>query len=101
MPGLSLRRGAVQAPLIAWDTLGSLVPAWACPDPDIPGALLLRLHESMGSRGCATLTARAHHQAELVDLLGKVQTNLIPINDHQWQITYTPYQLLSLRLRAE
>ncbi|TVR13813.1 MAG: hypothetical protein EA401_05890, partial [Planctomycetota bacterium] len=99
-PGLVVRGGKAQSTPLLWDKLGSLVPAWVCPDPDQPGAILIRLHESMGARGTAVLTAPHHQHAALVDLLGQVTCDLGRSRKQQWRIDYTPYQMLSLRLHA-
>jgi len=98
VPALVVRGGALHPAPIAWENLGSLVPAWVSPDPDVAGALLLRCHESMGSRGTAILSAAGYSRAQLVDILGEVKSELPSAGDQGWQIAYRSYQLLSIRL---
>ena len=67
----------------------SLIPAWVKPMPD--GAILLRLHETLGRRGSARLQVSDGRTARLADLrgqpIGKASSRL--------KIGFKPYQLLT------
>lgn len=72
----------------------SLIPAWLKPAQDGRG-MILRLHETLGQRGKATVELDAQLKMETVDL----QEN--PWPERQTgprEIVFEPYQLISLRI---
>jgi alpha-mannosidase len=81
----------------ALETLGSLVPSWVLPGEQ--GGLIIRLHETSGSAGTATLRLmKTPESVELVNFLEKPLGTLAPAADGSYAIPYRPYQILSVRM---
>jgi alpha-mannosidase len=71
----------------------SLIPVWVKPEAN--GACVVRLNETMGRRGQATVRLAKGAQAEVVDLSGN------PMPDISFKrnvLTFEPYALLGLRI---
>lgn len=81
----------VSAGLLGIDGGDSLVPAWA--KPEAGGAWTLRLHETLGRRGAATLRIAADWKARLIDLRGEAIGAV-----REGRIDFAPYSLISVRL---
>lgn len=73
----------------------SLLPCWA--KPEGANGWVLRLHETLGRRGEARLLLDNGWSASLEDLSGHNVAEKLPRN----LIKFTPYQLLSVRLKKE
>lgn len=82
------------AGLLGIDGGDSLIPAWARPEAD--NAWTLRLHETLGRRGVATLRLAEGWEASLVDLRGEPSSVAGAINESR--VAFGPYALLSVRL---
>jgi len=92
--------GAELPPPFVCTDLGSLVPSWAMPQAE-GGGFTLRLHETEGARGTATLAlAQAARSVELVDFLGRTVGKITPADATRtrFALSYTPYQILSVRV---
>jgi alpha-mannosidase len=90
--------GRALAPRFALDQLGSLVPSWVVPAGK--GGFTLRLHEVDGGHGAAELTLPVAPAAvELVDFLGNVIGKPKALGGNRWRLDYTPYRILSVRVR--
>lgn len=81
----------VSAGLLGIEGGESLIPAWA--KPEAGGAWTLRLHETLGRRGTATLRIAADWKAQLVNLHGEA---IGAVRDGG--IDFTPHALISVRL---
>ena len=81
----------VDAGLSGIDGGDSLIPASAVPGDG--GSWTLRLHETMGQRGTATLRLKDGRAATRVDLLGET---LADVTDGA--IEFEPYQIVSVRV---
>ena len=74
----------------------SLIPSWA--KPEGPASWTLRLHETLGHRGAASLLLKPGWVAHQVDLSGSTVASDAPVR----RFTYEPYQMVSFLLcRAE
>jgi alpha-mannosidase len=92
-PALPYMGSAVEAGFLGLEGVESLIPCWAKPAADGRG-WVLRLHETMGRRGIARLRLRTGLKAYRTDLSEQAK-NLKPVRE----ITVTPYELVSLRIR--
>lgn len=71
----------------------SLLPSWAKPEGR-QGAWTLRLHETNGRRGEATIKLAAGWTATAVDLLGQPLAKKVT----RGRFSYSPYEIISLRI---
>lgn len=81
---------ACDAGLLGIDDAPSLQPAWARPDAD--GAWTLRLHETLGRRGTATVRAAPGWRLRRTDLAGADRGLL-----RRGALAFRPYEIVSLR----
>ena len=97
---LVIEAGRNRAALLRCDDWGSLVPAAVKPSEDGRG-WILRLHETAGRRGCATLHCAPPLTAvERVDILERrYRSDTDPVvEDDRVQVAYGPYEIIGLRL---
>jgi len=103
-PVVLARTSQPPASLFSWSDLGTLLPSWVLPAEDSDG-YILRLHETVGGRGTATLRlASPARSVRLVDLLERPlpadqRAACRKIDASCWEIDYTPYQILSLHVQ--
>ena len=83
----------VDAGLLGLEGGESLLPSWA--QPLEGGSWVLRLHETLGRAGTARLQLAPGRRVEAMDLLGR---SLPGISTPDGVITFTPYQVISLRV---
>ncbi|MBA3845368.1 MAG: hypothetical protein H0X45_01860, partial [Planctomycetes bacterium] len=98
-PPIVVAGGELTQPLVELEQLGSLVPAWIAPERAGEG-WVLRLHETAGARGTAIMRLATQPKAiELIDLLERRIGGVKKRSPRAYEITYEPYQLLSVRVR--
>lgn len=91
--------GPVGEGLLAWENLGGLVPSWASPSTTGDG-FVLRLHETAGSSGTATLRLRdAADSVQWVDFFESSLGEVDSVNERTYRFTSSPYQVVSLLVR--
>jgi alpha-mannosidase len=96
---LAIPGGAVFKPPMRIEDAGSLVPEWALPASKKPG-WILRLHETMGRHGVATLTGlRENYEVENVDLLENPIGRPARLSSGRCRLQYAPYRIISLLIR--
>ncbi len=96
-PALVIAGGVSYEPPFELSRLGSLVPSWVLPAEEGQGTLL-RLHETMGRRGVATIEFR-HEPSEvvLVDFLERELGEPERIGRKTWRLRYGPHQVLGVK----
>lgn len=97
-PCLPIRGGAVESGLAGLTGAASLVPSWAEPLAD--GLWGLRLHETLGRRGQATLHLSPGWRAAPMSLVGQPPDTDHPSVwiDREAVLSFEPYQILSVAL---
>ncbi|BAM03293.1 alpha-mannosidase [Phycisphaera mikurensis] len=107
-PAVEAVGSAAHAGLLGVEGGESLVPAWAKPaaDGDGDGAagargFTLRLHETLGRRGTATLMLADGFAAERVDLRGRRLGDAGGVDGPRVPIGFTAYQIVSLAIRRK
>jgi len=96
-PAVVYRGSPVAAPFELSD-LGSLVPSWVLP-AQRSGGIILRLHETAGATGTATLRLHGPRRTvEYVDFLERRLARAKRLAAHTFAIDYRPYQIVSLRI---
>ena len=93
-PPLEYRGAAADCGFLELTGGDSLQPAWAVPDG--PGKWTLRLHETLGRSGEATLHLKKGFRARRVDLSGKPCKGKIARN----RIPFSPYKVVSVEISA-
>lgn len=78
--------------------LGSLTPSWVLPSETGSG-YILRLHETAGSSGAATLKLAAPGTVTLIDFLERDQVSLESVDGTTFTIPYRPYQVVSVLIQ--
>jgi len=90
--------GAGKTPFTV-ERCGSLVPSWILPAAE-EGSLLIRFHETGGSRGEALIRfAGAPKDAVLTDLREKERAGAVTLDGTACRFSYGPYQVLTLKVR--
>jgi alpha-mannosidase len=91
--------GKSATPPFILSDLGSLVPAWVLPAQSGKG-FVIRLHETMGERGTATLTLA--NEAKSVCLVNFLEDKIAPIDKvkaREYAIEYSPYKILGILVK--
>ncbi|HUG13458.1 MAG TPA: glycoside hydrolase family 38 C-terminal domain-containing protein, partial [Thermomicrobiales bacterium] len=89
-------RGAREIePPFAFDDLGSLTPSWALPSETTDG-YIIRMHETAGGSGVATLRLAEAGAASLVNFLERETGALSSPDGMTYALPYRPYQVLSV-----
>lgn len=90
-PPLPYNGAAASAGLLGLDGCPSLVPTWAKPEAD--ASWTLRLNETLGRRGTATLRLAPGWSAKLINLKGDFIADVV-----DGKLEVTPHALLSVRI---
>ena len=93
-PPIEYRGAAADCGFLGLSGGDSLQPAWAVPAG--PGKWTLRLHETLGRSGEATLHLKNGFRARRVDLSGKPAKEKIARN----RIPFSPYKVVSIEISA-
>jgi len=99
-PVLSYRGFACSAGFLGLEGGESLQPVWAKPAETGRGAWILRLNEVLGRRGRAKIRLAPGWRGRLVDLSEKPLQPSRTLRDKA-SIEFTPYALLSVKLKKE
>jgi alpha-mannosidase len=92
---LAYQGGPLQSAFEGLDSDGTLMPAWAMPAGK--NAWVLRLNETLGRRGKATLRLKKGWKAVAVDLLGNPANKKII----HGVFGYGPYEIISLKISPD
>ncbi len=88
--------------LFRWQKLGSLNASWCAPSVAEPKAYFIRLHETAGRTGEATLQlAHDAASADLVDFREQPLADVESGEDGAITVAYRPWQILTLRIFRE
>lgn len=80
------------------ENLGSLVPSWVAPTR-IGNGYIVRLHETAGAAGCATLRlGQQPRSIECVDFLERRQGRPRRVGPRLYEIPYEPYAVVSVKV---